>query len=302
MLNPSWLHTFKTLIDTGHFTQTADRLYMTQPGVSQHIKKLEQACGHSLINRDKKSFELTEQGRQVYDFALRLASNEAELFERLRFDDPYSGLCKISCSGALALQIYPKLLKLQARHKALITHLEAAPNDKILNDIQHGITYLGIVTQAPKSSQFHSENIGNEPLCLILPREYQDKQVTAESLKACGVVKHPDAKHYLSLYFDLCGDSELSKLNIDELPTATYVNQLSQILLPISVGIGFTVLPKSALDNFAHKEQLFIHRPCKMVNEPLFLVHKRNRQLAARYKTIREALFDDSNRKNKNSF
>ncbi|MRY60822.1 LysR family transcriptional regulator, partial [Parabacteroides distasonis] len=43
MINPLWLNTFKTLVEVGHFTQTAEKLYMTQPGVSQHIKKLEQA-------------------------------------------------------------------------------------------------------------------------------------------------------------------------------------------------------------------------------------------------------------------
>ena len=71
MLNPLWLNTFKTLIDLGHFTRTAEKLHMTQPGVSQQIQKLENACGHSLIKREKKSFELTEQGRQVYEYALK---------------------------------------------------------------------------------------------------------------------------------------------------------------------------------------------------------------------------------------
>ncbi|ABZ77187.1 transcriptional regulator, LysR family [Shewanella halifaxensis HAW-EB4] len=42
---------------------------MTQPGVSQQIQKLEQACGHSLITRLNKQFEITEQGQQVYQCA-----------------------------------------------------------------------------------------------------------------------------------------------------------------------------------------------------------------------------------------
>lgn len=31
MLNPKWLETFSTLVETGSFTRTAERLYMTQP-------------------------------------------------------------------------------------------------------------------------------------------------------------------------------------------------------------------------------------------------------------------------------
>ena len=48
MLNPVWLKTFVTLIETGHFTKTAEKLFMTQPGVSQHIAKLEQASKYLL--------------------------------------------------------------------------------------------------------------------------------------------------------------------------------------------------------------------------------------------------------------
>ena len=55
MLNPIWLETFVTLVDTGHFTQTAEKLFMTQPGVNQHIRMLEVESGYSLISRDKKA-------------------------------------------------------------------------------------------------------------------------------------------------------------------------------------------------------------------------------------------------------
>ncbi|WP_306763859.1 MULTISPECIES: helix-turn-helix domain-containing protein [unclassified Vibrio] len=49
MLNQTWLKTFKTLVEVNHFTRTAEALFMTQPGVTQHIQKLEQACNTSLI-------------------------------------------------------------------------------------------------------------------------------------------------------------------------------------------------------------------------------------------------------------
>jgi DNA-binding transcriptional LysR family regulator len=293
MLNLNWLHTFKTLIEVGHFTHTAEKLYMTQPGVSQHIKKLEHACGHSLIKREKKSFEITEQGRRVYDYAIQVTREQAELLTSLSFDDPYAGVCKLSCSGSLALHLYPKLLALQTQYPSLMIHLEAAPNDKILNDVQSGTIDIGLVTHLPNASQFHAESAGTEPLCLIFPLDYQHKSITAKRLKDCGLVKHPDAEHYLSLYFELCGDTELSKLNIEEINTVSYVNQLSQILLPISMGIGFTVLPRSALEGFAHRDKLYIHTPSKPVHEQVFMVHKRNRQLANRYQTIKDTIYEN---------
>ncbi|MGF1764195.1 LysR family transcriptional regulator [Aliivibrio kagoshimensis] len=285
-VNPIWLHTFRTLIDVGHFTQTADKLYMTQPGVSQHIKKLEQHCGHMLIKRFNKSFELTEQGRLVYQYALQVAKDEEALLASLNFDNPHAGECQVACSGSLALLLYPKLLTLQQQYPELSIHLEAAPNQKILNDIERGSMDFGVVTYAPNSSQFHTKIIGSEPLCLILPKRYEGQTIDIEKLKACGVIMHPDALHYLALYFEQSGSQAFSLLRAEDLPTVGYVNQLSQILLPISQGIGFTVLPQSAIAGFAHPDQLYLHQPQRQVIETLYAVSKRNRTLPTRYQTL----------------
>ena len=66
MINPTWLNTFCTLVEVNHFTQTAERLYMTQSGVSQHIKKLEQQVNCALLERHGKQFTLTAQGQGLY--------------------------------------------------------------------------------------------------------------------------------------------------------------------------------------------------------------------------------------------
>ena len=290
MLNPLWLNTFKTLVEVGHFTQTAEKLFMTQPGVSQHIRKLESACGHSLITREKKSFELTEEGRQVYHYAIKVAQDEAELLDNLNFDDPHSGDCSIACSGSMALFFYPLLLDLQQQHPALNIQVEAAPNQKILNDIQAGQVDIGIVTHQPNSSLYDSEEIGEEALCLILPKAFENQYITLEVLRQTGLVRHPDAEHYLSLYFDRCGDDNLKKANISDLPESGYINQVGQILLPVSQGLGFTVLPRSAVKSFSGANTLHIATPIAPVQETLYLVRKKNRQLPNRYLMI-ESLF-----------
>lgn len=292
MLNPLWLNTFKTLIDLGHFTRTAEKLHMTQPGVSQQIQKLENACGHSLIKREKKSFELTEQGRQVYEYALKLAEDEANLIETLGFDNPYAGQCKLSCSGSLALQLYPALLSLQQQHPELSVQLEAAPNQKILHDLQSGKIDLGIVTHTPANTLYKSTVIGEETLCLVLPKNYENRELGPERLIECGLIDHPDAKHYLSLYFEHCGDKALIEINSDDLPKSGYINQVNQILLPVAKGLGFTVLPESAVKNFPQRDKLYIAKTAKQVKETLYLVQKRNRSLPSRYQTVCQSLRD----------
>ena len=286
MLNPIWLNTFVTLINTGHFTKTADKLFMTQPGVSQHVSKLEQACGFTLIKRDNKSFELTEQGRLVYRYAKTLAQNEQKLLETLAFDNPHAGDCTIACSGAMALVLYPALLDLQISYPSLVIKLTAAPNHQILNDIQSGNIDLGIVTDAPNKHAFDINKLGNEELCLVLPKNTTPTHSIADTLKSKGLVDHPDAKHYLSLYFEQCQESSLKKLNPADIPVVSYINQLSQILHPVAKGVGFTVLPRSALANFTQQQLLTVFEPVTPVIETLYTVKKKNRELPERYKAL----------------
>lgn len=286
MLNPVWLETFITLVDTGHFTQTAEKLHMTQPGVSQHINKLEEACGYNLIKREKKSFAITEQGRLVYRHAKALIRDEKILFEQLSFDDPLSGECTLACSGSVALLLYPKLLQLQNQHPNIHINIKAAPNHQILADIKNGHIDQGIVTDIPNEIFFDFEELGQEELCLILPLKAKSNDNWEQLLLDLGLINHPDAEHYLSLYFKQSKEQELTQLDVSKIPVIGSINQISQILEPIAQGIGFTVLPKSAVDSFSNPERLKVLKPKQPVMESLYLACKKNRVLPARYDTF----------------
>lgn len=283
MLNPVWLNTFTTLIDTGSFTKTADKLFMTQPGVSQHINKLELACGHDLIRRNKKRFEISEQGRLVYTYARSLKKHEEQLFEQLDFDDPQAGICSASCSGAVALQIYPKLLELQTQHPELVIRLKAAPNQQIQQEILSNTIGLGIVTDKVDSNKFDVQVLGKEELYLVFPSNTDINIVDKCKLLKQGMISHPDAEHYLAIYFAQCKEPGFQQLNISDIPVTGFINQIAQILEPVAQGLGFTVLPKSAVANFYGRQHVQIFKPAQPVLETLYLIKKKHRQLPARY-------------------
>lgn len=293
MLNPQWLNTFKTLVEVGHFTQTAERLFMTQPGVSQHIKKLEQACNNDLIVRFGKRFELTEQGQLVYAYAVEQAKCEQQLLEKMQGDNEFAGCCRLAMSGALALRLFPKILELQQLHPQLSIQLEAAPNHKILDDLQRNDIDIGIVTQQVSSMDCVLTELTDEPLYLILPKRYATQELTIETLIDCGLVAHPDAQHYVSLFLEECGNLQLTQCVFADLPVRSYINQLSQILLPVASGLGFTVLPKSAYEAFEDKDSLYVYQTPKMVKETLFWVQKRHRELPRRYKMLMKVVEDE---------
>ncbi len=285
MINPVFLRTFMRLVKTNHFTQTAQLLNMTQPGVSQHIKKLEAQFGKPLLHRHGKTFELTSVGESVYRYGLQQAEAESELINSIAGDDLHTGDCKVACSGSMAMQLYPALLKLQKRFPGLRVSVEAAPNAAIIERIRVNQSDIGIVTQPVQDPKLRQEQLGQDALCLLVPAQ---AEATWDALLQLGFIDHPDGHHYAIQLLE--NNFAPQFVGMDQITQSGYINQLSQILLPVSLGLGFTVLQQSALDAFPHPDRIRSATLAWPINETVYLITKKHRTLPARYQLLREIL------------
>ncbi|RKF20013.1 LysR family transcriptional regulator [Alginatibacterium sediminis] len=286
MLNPVWLRTFVSLVETKHFTKTASVLHMTQPGVTQHLQRLEAACGGSLIVRSGKSFEINEHGAIVYQYACQLFDNEQELHQKLSVDDPYSGEISFACSGSIAQVLYPHFINLMRAYPNLSIINEAAPNQVILQSIQDKKIQLGVVTQLSENLAYEVSALGCQQLVLVIPRSYATHKIDLKLLQQLGSIEHPDFYNYLDLYCAASALPWVNELQHASLTKQSYVNQIQQILLPLSMGLGFTVIPRHTVDVFEQKDKLHIVEDSNVVQQELFLVHKRLHALPSRYQQI----------------
>lgn len=66
---------FKTVAETGNFTKAAEKLYISQSGVSHAIHDLEQQAGTPLFIRLSKSVQLTEGGKLLLKEILPILSS-----------------------------------------------------------------------------------------------------------------------------------------------------------------------------------------------------------------------------------
>ena len=93
-LDPVLLRSFLAVADTLHFTAAAHRRGLGQSTVSQHVGRLEQLVGRTLLSRSTKSVALTADGEAMVEFAREIIGandrtvgffNPASLRGRLRF-------------------------------------------------------------------------------------------------------------------------------------------------------------------------------------------------------------------------
>lgn len=78
------LQYFITVVEEGSISAAARKLHMSQPPLSLQIQNLEEEYGVRLFNRSSRGIHLTEAGKVLYDYALRIASLESEAKEDLR--------------------------------------------------------------------------------------------------------------------------------------------------------------------------------------------------------------------------
>lgn len=287
MINQAWLKTFCTLADIGHFTHTADKLFMTQSGVSQHIKKLEQQLDTPLLIRDGKSFSLTDAGHQLHQKGQELLRSTEELEQLIRQDEQYEGLIKIASPGSVGLKLYPYLLDIQQAHPKLIIDYIFAPNGAIEQDLLHRKIDLGLMTELSRESSLISYKIADEPLALVTPHAI--KSVDWQTLIELGFISHPDAAHHGKL---LLSENFAEFEHIEQFIHKGFSNQISLILAPVSKGFGFTVVPLHAAKAFQSQELVTIHSLKNPVSESLFVCTNRHSILASRTKLMQSLITD----------
>ncbi|KIN63535.1 Transcriptional regulator, LysR family [Sulfitobacter noctilucicola] len=280
MLNATWLDTFTTLCDVGHFTRTAELLGMTQPGVSQHLNKLTIQVGKPLIIKDGKSFTLTPAGDAVLAIGVARRQQERELQEAIQADDPDAGTVSIGSSGSIAMWLYPHLLERMHRAPKLVINVTAAPHATILASVLSGTFDLGIVAEPTSHPRLDAQDLTREELCLVVPRSFAGRQVHLPMLDELGFVAHPDAYGYADDLFSL--NFKDTYKGADRLRVRTFVNQIGQIPIPVAQGLGYTILPRSGVDAFAGKADLAIIQLPKRRFQDLRIISRKGRSDIAR--------------------
>ena len=110
VFDPTLLRTFLAVAETSSFTVAAQRLGISQPTVSQHVRRLEQASGRLLVARDTRDVSLTDNGDAMAGFARTiLAAHSAA-------DDYYSGSAmkgklRFGTADDLAITQLPRILR-----------------------------------------------------------------------------------------------------------------------------------------------------------------------------------------------
>lgn len=82
-MKTSIMREFILLSINKNYSKTSDELYIAQSALSRHIASLEDELGITLINRSKRTFELTPAGKVVADEFAKILSQYQDMLDRV---------------------------------------------------------------------------------------------------------------------------------------------------------------------------------------------------------------------------
>jgi LysR family transcriptional regulator, transcriptional activator of the cysJI operon len=118
-MNFQQLITFCTVLSEGSMTAAAEKLYLTQPAVSQQILNLEEELNVELLVRGSRQAKATAQGQILFDYAKRIiALNQQAQVAIQTIGEAVQGTLRIGTLNSLGLYIISPVVGLFLKHNS----------------------------------------------------------------------------------------------------------------------------------------------------------------------------------------
>ncbi|OIK11521.1 LysR family transcriptional regulator [Bacillus sp. MUM 13] len=131
--------------------KAAERLFVSQPALSQRLQNIENDWGKKLFLRSQKGLSLTPAGEAVIRFANEVIEKEEKVREDIQsMDHEVYGTLKIACATIVGQNWLPQVLKkfVQNYPYAKIS-LITGWSSEILKSLYEGQVHIGIIRGAP---------------------------------------------------------------------------------------------------------------------------------------------------------
>jgi DNA-binding transcriptional LysR family regulator len=188
------LETFMTVAREGSFSRAAKKLFRTQPAVSQTIRKLELELGEPLFDRSSRDGVLTDAGRVLQDYALRLLNTRNEALVALdELRQLLKGKLAISANEFTCLYLLPVLEEFRRLHPQIKVAVQRSLASHISDELLNHSTELGVLTFHPEDSLLRSIVVYRDQLTLVAPLQHplaKSKEVTVRQLGKESFVAH----------------------------------------------------------------------------------------------------------------
>ncbi|MEH6551137.1 MAG: LysR family transcriptional regulator [Pseudomonadales bacterium] len=243
------LKAFVAVAEARSFSKAADALFLTQPAISKRIAKLENDLDTLLFDRIGRQIQMTEAGRALLTHAHRIFTDITQAERAVRaVSTEVSGQLRIATSHHIGLHHLPPILKAFAdRYPGVRLQIEFTDSEKAHDEVLHGNLEVAVITMAlQEDPHIVASLMRRDPLSFMVSNNHPlaaDKEIELSELSAHSCIL-PGLDTYTGQIVNQLFTEQ--KLSLD---ASMATNYLETVKMLTSVGMGWTVLPKTMLDS-----------------------------------------------------
>lgn len=230
----------KTLAEEGNMRKAAERLFITQPALSQRLRSIEKEWGTQLFIRSQKGLEPTPAGELVINYAKDSIVKREEVFEQIAAAvDQVNGTLKIACASIVGQSWLPQVLKeFVEKYPRVQISLITGWSSEIVKALNEREAHIGIVRGRTdwKNTKYH---LFRDQLYLV-DREFTEIDQLKEATRPFIQFKsdsnyHQEIQHWWQKHF---AQKPGRQITVDQIETCKQ--------LAIN-GVGYAILPSITL-------------------------------------------------------
>ena len=274
-----------------HMTRASEELHISQPAISQSIKKLEEQLGGTLFLRSNKGMELTNEGAMFFDYvkgALELINNAENEFTS--FKDLTKGEIKIGASTTLTkILLMDAIKKFHKDYPNININITNDLTSTLISDLEKGKLDFVIFNEG----NIKEKNIETKKIDILRqgflynPDYFKDEIEDLNCLERYPLIlqkKESNSRKFLDNY-------TLSNGIILNPKTEVVSQDLVLEFTNAGFGIGFSIIDL-AKRNYPNLKELKINK--KIPNNNIYLAKNKNINLPFASKKILEYLKFDN--------
>lgn len=243
------LNAFLAIAEAGSFSEAAERLHLTQPAVSKRIAGLEQQLKVRLFDRLGREVSLTEAGRALLPRAYQILNVLDDTRRALtNLNGEVTGRLTLATSHHIGLHRLPPLLRAFTRaHPQVALDIQFLDSEVAYEEILHGRAELAVITLAPETREpVRAVAVWDDPLDFVAAPEHPLVR-NGGAVRLADVARHPAVfpgdntftHHIVRRLFEAEGLTPNIGMS---------TNYLETIKMMVSIGLAWSVLPRTMLD------------------------------------------------------
>lgn len=251
------LECFVAVCQEMHFSKAAEKLHLSQPSLSQHIKNLEAYVGTPLFDRIGRRIALTEAGSILLAHTRRVF-HEIEQAQAAIRDLHGLQRGKLAIGSLVTCASYllpPVMLRFKEMYPNIELSVMALQANEIREQLLSNELDLGITSMPAGDDELQAIPLFAEELALTLPINHpmaSSDQVPLQALADLTMVLLPKAFHVRTILDNYCTDMGMS------LEPALEISPLDALVRLVADGVGATVLPAPYVDHLSNPKIMHV--------------------------------------------